>query len=1199
MSKLYLLVVFLILFQNSKAQFYTDNIQNQVPYALFSDPEPTNPLDPNLYHWSEITAAVQRVRIFVAAGGPASLYVQKDNSYFSFNTLYSFVGEMSRLEMSYDGGTSQVIVSSHSTTSNWVSTGSLSLGKHSLSVTWWDMALNRYDRNYDLYVVPQSQKFYIDDFGNTITAWTGNGNTGKPIIISEGFDPYNKTFSEYLRFSGDALFTKLLSNGYRIYFINYYYSAHDIRYSAAVYNSASKYISTLTGNTTMIAAGISMGGVIVRYALAKAETDGTALPFTKFISIDAPQQGAVISLPLQNFIKDNSDADDYSKFALHNIAASQLLNQYAYEGTAHNDFYNEMKNLNNGLGYPKLTLNIGVSFSNGSPNPYTGKWLDIVYTGVLGTGFHGFSGNFDLTDEEKVAGSYLPLSMVQNDPATVFWGHYSTTLHDKSPTFIPYASSLDLDPVSHASKFDETIQADSNHSHDEFPPEIIAVLFNSLTDPPLTIQHSFVEQNTMETEPPHYDYSALLLAPATILNNGIKQYFRYWNDGIFVNPRRIYPITNTTFTAVYKATHLSSTATGFSNNSQRKIVRTRDGAIHIVYESMGRIWYEKSTDNGLTWTIMNNGQPLGSEFATSPSIDYYASDVAIVWHDIGASAIFVAFFPYYSIIPIQVVAMTYSAYSATSVHPVIVWGADGWGMVVWEKGCNINNILGLGYTIFQMRNWIGFQCVMLPEGFVPGSSANSTNPTISATKNSSQQIYHLAWQENNGTSSSSILYRNCSVDYMRNTVFGSLNNLSDGSGLDTHINPSLVAFGDGARVCWNGTIDDNNYVVFHDPGNASRYWFFYGVVNGPTIAKQSTMADPEVDNFYCFGWSKGSSSVYATCKLDGMESIPGFTGPDVKMVNGYSTNTTAPDGMSAMNFKNATLPYSFAYSATLPVSGPIILDKTSGDNGIRTGRKGLIQKDSAQFSFSLGDIACENKQIGFKPMSPEQRIENLGDLNTWVQTKPFTVTDKSTLLYSIQFGVNDTNKAAKALADGKAVSFTVQLIDDLTNRVIWDCDKVIYDRSRLQQYDNLANELSMDGIGGTKTVRLALKVAADSTATCVMADMFAQGSVLAKARLNKKVLGAGVKITSYAISQNYPNPFNPTTVINYQLPKAGRVTLRIYDMLGKEVIKLVDEEKSAGSYQAEFNASHLASGVYFYQIECNDFKAIKKMTLIK
>ena len=88
-------------------------------------------------------------------------------------------------------------------------------------------------------------------------------------------------------------------------------------------------------------------------------------------------------------------------------------------------------------------------------------------------------------------------------------------------------------------------------------------------------------------------------------------------------------------------------------------------------------------------------------------------------------------------------------------------------------------------------------------------------------------------------------------------------------------------------------------------------------------------------------------------------------------------------------------------------------------------------------------------------------------------------------------------------------------------------------------------------------------------------------------------------ITDYKLNENFTNPFNPTTVINYQIPKAGRVTLRIYDMLGKEVVKLVDEEKSAGQYHAEFNASRLASGVYFYQIECNDFKAVKKKSFIK
>ncbi len=85
----------------------------------------------------------------------------------------------------------------------------------------------------------------------------------------------------------------------------------------------------------------------------------------------------------------------------------------------------------------------------------------------------------------------------------------------------------------------------------------------------------------------------------------------------------------------------------------------------------------------------------------------------------------------------------------------------------------------------------------------------------------------------------------------------------------------------------------------------------------------------------------------------------------------------------------------------------------------------------------------------------------------------------------------------------------------------------------------------------------------------------------------------------YSLSQNYPNPFNPTTKINFALPKQGFVTLKIYDVLGREVRTLVNEVKSAGSYTVDFNASEYSSGVYFYKLESNDFSDIKKMMLIK
>ena len=86
---------------------------------------------------------------------------------------------------------------------------------------------------------------------------------------------------------------------------------------------------------------------------------------------------------------------------------------------------------------------------------------------------------------------------------------------------------------------------------------------------------------------------------------------------------------------------------------------------------------------------------------------------------------------------------------------------------------------------------------------------------------------------------------------------------------------------------------------------------------------------------------------------------------------------------------------------------------------------------------------------------------------------------------------------------------------------------------------------------------------------------------------------------SFKLSQNYPNPFNPTTKISYALPKSGLVTLRVYDILGKEVATLVNEVKNAGNYTVDFAATNFTSGVYFYKLETNGFSDIKKMMLIK
>ena len=86
----------------------------------------------------------------------------------------------------------------------------------------------------------------------------------------------------------------------------------------------------------------------------------------------------------------------------------------------------------------------------------------------------------------------------------------------------------------------------------------------------------------------------------------------------------------------------------------------------------------------------------------------------------------------------------------------------------------------------------------------------------------------------------------------------------------------------------------------------------------------------------------------------------------------------------------------------------------------------------------------------------------------------------------------------------------------------------------------------------------------------------------------------------FRLYQNYPNPFNPTTKISFDLPKDIRVTIIIYDILGREVTKIINNEfRTTGKYTTEFNASTFSSGIYFYQIRAGEFIQAKKMLLVK
>ena len=98
---------------------------------------------------------------------------------------------------------------------------------------------------------------------------------------------------------------------------------------------------------------------------------------------------------------------------------------------------------------------------------------------------------------------------------------------------------------------------------------------------------------------------------------------------------------------------------------------------------------------------------------------------------------------------------------------------------------------------------------------------------------------------------------------------------------------------------------------------------------------------------------------------------------------------------------------------------------------------------------------------------------------------------------------------------------------------------------------------------------------------------------------NKEKVDEQLVIREFKLYNNYPNPFNPSTIIIFEIPSDSYVTLRVYDILGNEIVTLINEEKTTGAYEVNFDARSFSSGIYFYTITAGSFRTTKKMLLVK
>jgi hypothetical protein len=661
------------------------------------------------------------------------------------------------------------------------------------------------------------------------------------------------------------------------------------------------------------------------------------------------------------------------------------------------------------------------------------------------------------------------------------------------------------------------------------------------------------------------------------------------------------PIVFTSNTAVVnanlKGVQLSSTPTAFESNSQRKIVRTvNTPALFQVYESMGYVYLERSTDNGQTWDIYNldnPGKPISNYPSYSPSIDYLAGNGAdgdyliITFEESGqikivciATKLNLQFGEYISDL----------VYHNNSANPVVSGFGTNRILVIWKDQDEYSNdglVCRHGTVNTSGSGSFTWSEEYDKNTFINNSNQDSRNPSLNVYKSGTTPVYRLAWDDN-----AKIYYCDLIINGGDAVVDTNYTVCSDYTACTNNSKPSIIAVNGGVRLTWIGTRTiyvwggwqyipfEEQSAAFIDPSNLDQSWAFGEMVQSVSINKST--------DCYSIAWGRSNS--------DSIQFTDSYTLQNITSISNKGAYVQVSNGgdkysMIAASFNNDNPPYYFTDSHLYSVN-------KSATHTICSGREAVVSKGKAQFYFGLGDIKYGNKPVDFIALADTLRFNSSEQLNNYLTTKPIRLTGNSTIDYTIQFGYTDSIAAANALKENKYVNFKVELVDAMTNQLISVSDSANFSSINPLPRNNRSYQFNTAGLAN-RIVKLRLKIETNTTFHYSLKNRYSTNAVMNKIPGKNPVAKNLPIISTYELSQNYPNPFNPSTTIEYQIPAPGNVSLKVFDLLGKEVTTLINESRNAGRYSISLDASKLASGVYIYQLKVNDYVSSKKMMLLK
>ena len=719
----------------------------------------------------------------------------------------------------------------------------------------------------------------------------------------------------------------------------------------------------------------------------------------------------------------------------------------------------------------------------------------------------------------------------------------------------------------------------------------------------------------------------------------------YWYSGDF-NPTTQTDILvggETNLTANYKGSQLSNNPSAYSRNGQHKYIWTSGGTngwLHMVYESMGRIWYEYSSNGGSSWIIGNNGQPLDNGEGKCPSIattNYNGYNfIGIVWQEKNGShyRIRATIVNQYGAAPIfdGDIMTLYNepsdTYDGVNANPNLIMAPGiGAGYVVLFERKSSYTSSGINYL--PGVNWIAgritengsvddhFTIASLENSFgvLSATDASSTNVSVAlyeASSNASLMVVQLLCQDHpwagNPIYKIKETYLGFSSTNSELTSWECIqletNYLSSAS--PTNYSPAVMTkSNDTYLACWIGNLTGNedaswpevDELVYYNSATPSvRKYYGSGVqccAISPTDPNHNEYSYQNDFNF--FAWSQNVNGSWS--------NRVGTIYPN-NYISPYNINTTGKyiqlckagaQNMKVSSFSSVNAPYHFNVSSTsfdyfiVKASKPII------------GRGCLINKDEASFSYRFEDLNVDGKDIAFVDSPDSLDYNDLSILNKALLTESFDIEANSNIIFSERIGFADSTGAVKILGKEGYISYRLELIDESTEKVLGTVRQSKITSDDLVSFNIKAYKLNTEAVD-KKTVRarIVIETNIEDRKTILTKSFAEENETLKKESALTELSIEGLEaVTNYNLEQNYPNPFNPSTMIRYQLPMNSEVRLKVFDILGKEVATLVNKTQNAGRYEVRFDASSLSSGVYIYRLQAGEYTATHKMLMIK